>query len=96
MTGNYYKIYERFVERNNSPDRHRGHVVNDSYPEKNPKKYIEPISYENFVNGINNRGMDSFVANGPHIVLNTTDFNKISIETLIKKINDYRVEILYG
>lgn len=96
LTGNYYKIYERFVERNNSPDRHRGHVVNDSYPEKNPKKYIEPISYENFVNGINNRGMDSFVANGPHIVLNTTDFNKISIETLIKKINDYRVEILYG
>ena len=36
LTGNYPEIYRRFVERNNSPDRHRGHVVNDGYPEKNP------------------------------------------------------------
>lgn len=96
LTGNYRKIYERFVERNNSPDRHRGHVVNDSYPEKNPNRSVKPISYENFVNGIIDRGMDSFAANGPHIVLDTTDFNKIHIETLIKKINDYRAEILHG
>lgn len=53
-------------------------------------------SYENFVSGIIDRGMDSFVANGPHIVMDTTDFNKIHIETLIKKINSYREEILHG
>ena len=35
-------------------------------------------------------------ANGPHIVMDTTDFNKIHIETLIKKINSYREEILHG
>lgn len=96
LTGNYREIYERFAKKNNSPDRHRGHIVNDSYPEKNPNRLVKPISYENFVNGIIDRGMDSFVANGPHIVLDTTDFNKIHIETLIKKINDYREEILNG
>ena len=96
LTGNYSKVYERFVERNNSPDRHRGHVVNDCYPEKTPNKDVKPISYEKFVRGIIDRGMDSFVANGPHIVIDTTDFNKMQIETLIKKINSYREEILHG
>ena len=96
LTGNYAKIYERFVERNGSPGRHRGHVVNDCYPEKNPNKEVKPVSYENFVSGITDRGMDSFVANGPHVVIDTTDFNKIHMETLIKKINRYREEILHG
>lgn len=93
LTGNYSKIYERFVERNNSSDRHRGHIVNDSYPEKTPDRFVKPISFENFVNGIIDRGMDSFVANGPQIVIDTTDFNKVHLETLIKKINDYREEL---
>ncbi len=71
LTGNYPPIYKRFVERNDSPDRHRGHVVNDSYPEKTPNRTVKPISYEDFVNGIISRGMDSFVANGPHVVVDT-------------------------
>ena len=96
LTGNYSEIYKRFVERNNSPDRHRGHVVNDCYPEKTLNKDMNPVSYENFVSGIIARGMDSFVANGPHIIMDTTDFSKIHIDTLIKKINNYREEILHG
>ena len=96
LTGNYPTIYERFVERNNSPDRHRGHVVNDCYPEKNSNKNVKPISYENFVNGITSRGMDSFVANGPHIVVDTTDFNKVHTEEVIKKINNYIEGTLHG
>lgn len=34
LTGDYKVIYQRFLERESSPDRHRGHVVNDCYPEK--------------------------------------------------------------
>lgn len=94
LTGNYSKIYERFVQRNNSPDRHRGHVVNDCYPEKTPDKAVAPVSYERFAGGIADRGMDSFKANGPHIVVDTTDFNKIQIETLIQTINGRIEEIL--
>lgn len=93
MTGDYHKIYERYVERNYSPDRHRGHVVNDCYPEKNPNKEIEPISFEDYMNGIYDRGMDCFVANGPHIVLDTTDFKRLNLGDLIERINYFREEI---
>ena len=94
LTGNYSKIYQRFVERNNSSDRHRGHVVNDSYPEKSASRVVKPISYKDFVSGIRDRGMDHFSVNGPHIVVDTTDFEKLNIEKLIKQIEGYKEEIL--
>ena len=34
LTGDYEILYERFMERNGKPERHRGHVVNDCDPEK--------------------------------------------------------------
>ena len=95
LTGNYSKIYQRFIERNNSQDRHRGHVVNDSYPEKFVNSVVKSISYKDYVNGIRDRGMDHFSANGPHIVVDTTDFKKLNIESLIQQIENYKEEILY-
>lgn len=38
LTGDYRSIYQRFLQRNDSPERHRGHVVNDCYPEENRGK----------------------------------------------------------
>lgn len=96
LTGDYEKIYQRFLERNDSPDRHRGHVVNDCYPEKIQNNLVAPISYESFVNGIMHRGMDRFVANGPHIILDTTDFARIDKEKLLQKSADCREEIMHG
>lgn len=96
LTGDYEKIYQRFLKRNDSPDRHRGHVVNDCYPEKIQNNFVASIPYESFVNGIVNRGMDSFVANGPHIVLDTTDFIRIDKEKLLQQIVDCREEIMHG
>lgn len=95
LTGDYSIIYKRFVERNNSMNRHRGHVVNDTYPEKNPYRTIDSISYEDFVRGVENRGMDSFVANGPRVIIDTTDFSKISIKHLLFKIKKYIEELLH-
>lgn len=37
LTGDYKVIYQRLLKREKSPDRHRGHVVNDCYPEKKEK-----------------------------------------------------------
>ena len=96
LTGDYCKIYQRFLERNSSPDRHRGHVVNDCYPEINEEKIISQISYENFVNGITSRGMDRFAANGPHIILDTTDFTKVDQNALLHSIINCRDELLHG
>ncbi len=96
LTGDYEKIYQRFLKRNDSPDRHRGHVVNDCYPEKMQNNFVASIPYESFVNGIVNRGMDRFVANGPHIILDTTDFTRIDKERLLQQIVDCREEIMHG
>lgn len=96
LTGDYEKIYQRFLKRNDSPDRHRGHVVNDCYPEKMQNNFVASIPYESFVNGIVNRGMDRFVANGPHIILDTTDFTRIDKEWLLQQIVDCREEIMHG
>lgn len=90
LTGDYEKIYQRYVERNESPDRHRGHVVNDCYPERVSGRKITPISFESFISGIKSRGMDSFVSNGPHIVVDTTDFKKVDFGSIVKQIQNYQ------
>ena len=100
LTGDYKVIYQRFLERNSSPDRHRGHVVNDCYPEKkesNPKKLKAPsISYENYVHGIQQRGFEDFLVDGKQIKVDTTDFSKVDMEELFLQIVEWRKEILHN
>lgn len=91
LTGDYEKIYQRFLERNDSSDRHRGHVVNDCYPEKEtgiPNKTTF-LSFEGYLYGIEHRGFDSFSANGPCITVDTTDFSKVDADMVIDKISRY-------
>ena len=99
LTGDYKVIYQRFWEREGSPDRHRGHVVNDCYPEKrthNPKeRKAASISYENYVYGIEQRGFDAFLVGGRQIKVDTTDFSKIDMEELFSQISAWKEEILH-
>ena len=94
LTGDYKVIYQRFLERENSPDRHRGHVVNDCYPEKkenNPKTLkAKTISYENYVRGIEQRGFDAFCVDGRQIKVDTTDFSRINMEELFSRIEVWK------
>ncbi len=98
LTSNYKVIYQRFLERESSPDRHRGHVVNDCYPEKKENNLKTPkaktISYENFVRGIAQRGFDAFCVDGRQIKVDTTDFAKINMEELFSQIAAWKEEIL--
>ena len=98
LTGDYKVIYHRFLERESSPDRHRGHVVNDCYPEKKEDNLKtlkgKTISYDNFVRGIEQRGFDSFCADGRQIKVDTTDFSKINMEELFSRIAAWKEEIL--
>lgn len=86
LTGDYRTIYERFIKRESSPERHRGHVVNDRYPEAIPGHPVPPHSFEGFVAGIKSRGMDRFVANGPRIIVDTTDFDALHPEEILSEI----------
>lgn len=97
LTGDYRAIYQRFLEREKSPDRHRGHVVNDRYPEEkegNPKELKSTsISYENYVCGIEHRGFDAFLVDGKQIKVDTTDFSKIDMEELFSQIAAWKEEV---
>ncbi len=99
LTGDYRVIYRRFLERESSPDRHRGHVVNDCYPEKKVN-HLKPlkaktISYEDFACGIEKRGFDAFRVGERQIKVDTTDFSKIDMEKLFSQIAAWREEILH-
>ena len=87
LTGDYRVIYRRFLERESSPDRHRGHVVNDCYPEKKENNLKTPkaktISCESFIRGIEQRGSDVFCVNGRQIKVDTTDFSKINYRRVV-------------
>ena len=99
LTGDYKVIYQRFLERENSPDRHRGHVVNDCYPEKKEDNLktlkAKTISYENFVRGIEQRGFDAFCVNGRQMKVDTTDFSRINMEELFSRIEAWKEKILH-
>jgi predicted kinase len=96
LTGDYKVIYQRFLKRESSPDRHRGHVVNDCYPEKkenHPKNSkAKTISYESFAHSIEKRGYDAFLVDGRQIKVDTTDFSKINMEELVSQIAAWREE----
>ena len=95
LTGDYKVIYQRFLERESSPDRHRGHVVNDCYPDNLKALKTKTISYENFVHGIEQRGFDAFLVDGRQIKVDTTDFSKINMEELFSQIVAWKGEILH-
>ena len=99
LTGDYEVIYQRFLKRESSPDRHRGHVVNDCYPERKEEdpetSRSKTISYESFVRGIEQRGFDAFCADGRQIKVDTTDFSKINMEELFSQIAAWKEEILH-
>ena len=78
---------------------HRGHVVNDCYPEKKVN-HLKPlkaktISYEDFACGIEKRGFDAFRVGERQIKVDTTDFSKIDMEKLFSQIAAWREEILH-
>ena len=44
--------------------------------------------------GIEKRGMDSFVSNGPRIVVDTTDFQKVDLEIVLSEVRRYQGEMV--
>lgn len=90
LTGDLQVIYRRFLQRDTSPERHRGHVVNSCYPEPpGERPPYTPITFEQFVEGFRSRGMDTFDIGGPRIVVDVTDFSKIDVKALAREIKSY-------
>ena len=86
LTGDYAAVYERFCRRDRSPDRHPGHVFNDHYPHEPLAAPAPVISFEQYVQSIRSRGMDSFTANGPRIAVDTTDLPRVDLARLAAQV----------
>lgn len=87
--GDIKTIYNRFIERDNSPTRHRGHVVNTEYPESLHNKVNPPqIEFEDFQKNFEKRGTRNFNIGDDVIKIDTTDFNKVDFDAVINQIKD--------
>lgn len=90
LTGDYEAIYRRFVERDRSPQRHRGHVVNTCYPEPEGERVeYRPVTLEQFIEGFTARGMADFDVGGPRIVVDVTDLSQVNLEAVASQVREY-------
>ena len=72
LDGDPAVVWQRFVRRDQSPDRHRGHVVNTEYPERSPAPYV-PMTLDAFLEMVQSRGFRRFDMGGPRKIVNATD-----------------------
>ena len=88
LTGDPKVFYERFSYRDLNTNRHRGHVVNDRYPEKQGSKKANPTrkTYEQYLKDIKERGFSTFASNGPVIDVDVTDLEKVDYNLLNAKL----------
>lgn len=88
--GDLKEIYKRFLERDLSPTRHRGHVINTAYPEPNGVKtpYVVPMTEKQFISCMINEGVRDFSINENTIHVDTTDFSKVSYDQVLEQIQE--------
>lgn len=85
--GNMKAVYKRFIERDMSSARHRGHVVNTQYPEPEGEKAVYvPAPFEAFERTVESRGWKRFDVGGKVIKVNTTDYSKVDYERIAEQI----------
>ena len=80
--GDVEAIYRRFVERDTSPTRHRGHVVNTCYPETGAPEAHRPLTLAQFAESAESRGFRRFDVGGPLIPVDCTDFARVDYEAI--------------
>lgn len=87
--GDMKTIYNRFIERDKSPTRHRGHVVNTEYPESiNSNVIPHQIKFEDFQKTFEERGIRYFNISDDTIKIDTTDFDKVAYGDVINQIKE--------
>ncbi len=83
LTGDLQAVYQRFLRRDQSPRRHRGHVVNTCYPEPpGERPPYAPMSFEQFAAGFRARGMENFDIGGPRVTVDTTDLGQVDCKAV--------------
>lgn len=87
--GDLMIIYERFIKRDQSPERHLGHVLNSCYPPKEPIRISQPsMEFDAFVRLVKGRGMLDFSVGGIVIDVDTSDFSSVNYDSIISDLKD--------
>ena len=74
--GDIAAIHALNLKRDQSPERHRGHVVNTRYPETEPTPYV-PLSLDAFAAGMEARGYRRFDVGGAKLIVDTTEIASV-------------------
>lgn len=88
LTADIHTVYERFVARDQSAGRHRGHVVNDCFPEREPRAAYVPLPFDTFAAAMAARGFDRFEAGGPVLRVDTTDWSRVELADIVAWVKD--------
>jgi len=86
--GDISTVYDRFVRRDLSPERHLGHVTNDCYPPKEHFNRVSTITLEDFEKMVISRGILGFDIGGDVIRVDTTDLNHVNYKEIIHKVRE--------
>lgn len=91
FSGEMKTLYKRYIDRSYSPERHRGHALSECYPVTGEQsgKIPEPITFDQYSTDFTARGMNSFVIGKNSIIVDATDFDKVSYDQIIGEIRNY-------
>lgn len=90
LTGEPEAVYRRFAAREQSPERHRGHVVNTRYPEPpGERPACQPITLAQFTAGFTARGMAAFDVGGPRLTVDVTELAAIDYGAVAQQVRRY-------
>lgn len=86
FVGDVQVIYKRYLNRDTGAERHGGHKTNYAWPHQEANILNAPPSFEEFVGGVQARGIGDFSVGGEEIQVDATDFSKLSYDKLVGQI----------
>lgn len=84
--GDIAKIYDRFVKRDLSEERHIGHVTNECYPPKETFVRSTALTLEDFEKAMISRGICDFDIGCDIIHVDSTDLSKINYSDILAEV----------
>lgn len=87
--GDVRAIYQRFLDREHSGLRHKGHLADSSYPPPSEAGILmAPLSMEEFLMGVERRGIRDFSVGGLEIFVDATSFEQVQYAAIVAQIRE--------
>ncbi|MDL2293663.1 ATP-binding protein [Ruminococcaceae bacterium OttesenSCG-928-D13] len=84
--GDVRVIYERYLAREQTAGRHGGHRASNAWPPQNAGVLAVPLTMEDFVAGVAQRGIAEFTVGGEEILVDAADFTRVSYEDITAQV----------